>query len=282
MNGIDIKRFENYRLYIIFDNEDYKDIEDFSYGFALARHNNGVYGFIDKKGLETLLFNYDLVNSFYMNVAPVCRDDKWGFIDTNFEEIVPLQYEFLRFYKTGFIVKKEYSDEFILVNGNGKEVFRSNNYKDIIDILDCEVEDTKDKNITKKTYNIPYTNLCSYSYFNKDGNMIVPYHNVENRDFYDGYVVVRLDKSDIRIYNEFGKQLKIHTCLEYDAYFNKENEARLNSFKYRVTSKVPDGYSALITSSEKALIYADTKEELEEEINNYVNTTKPKVKRKQP
>ena len=40
------------------DSEDYKDIEDFSEGLAATRHNNGVCGYINKKGYETLLYEY--------------------------------------------------------------------------------------------------------------------------------------------------------------------------------------------------------------------------------
>ncbi len=45
-----------------------------------TKHNNGKYGFADTSGKEVIPCIYDDARNFNESLAPVCKDEKWGFI----------------------------------------------------------------------------------------------------------------------------------------------------------------------------------------------------------
>ena len=65
----------------------YDRIRPYSEGFA-AVEKNGRWGFIDRKGRETVRPQYQDVLAYGESRAAVKRDGRWGFIDTTGKETV--------------------------------------------------------------------------------------------------------------------------------------------------------------------------------------------------
>ncbi len=96
----------------------YEDAYSFSEGLAAVKLN-GKWGFIDATGQEVIPAQYDDVylhadqlefyeddsllyrGGFYGGLTAVMRGDKWGFIDTAGEMVVPYQYESIDGYRDG-------------------------------------------------------------------------------------------------------------------------------------------------------------------------------------
>lgn len=57
---------------------------------------DGKWGFVDNNGVEIISPQYDYVSNFRYSHSLVFKDDKMGFINTKGEEIIPLQEEYLR------------------------------------------------------------------------------------------------------------------------------------------------------------------------------------------
>lgn len=48
-----------------------------------------------------IVLNYDSANDFREGMASVCRDGKWGFIDTSGNEVVPCKYDCVDYFHEG-------------------------------------------------------------------------------------------------------------------------------------------------------------------------------------
>lgn len=55
--------------------------------------NNDLYGYINEKGDISIVPTYDLTYGFSEELAPVKLQDKWGFIDTMGQIVIPLAFE---------------------------------------------------------------------------------------------------------------------------------------------------------------------------------------------
>ena len=287
MENIEITDYENSRLYAVFNSEDYKCIEDFSYGYAAAFHLNGVCGYIDSKGYETLLYDYINIGDFCESVAPVCikkhNKELWGFIDRNFNEIISCKYILVERVNNYFILKENISSNFLVLNGKGEIVYENSNNEYIMKFIEKNKKDiSKSKNLIKKNEcTIPYLNIRRYTYEDMSGNKIIPYQNTENRDFSCGYVVIRVDSNNYMIFDENGKQLKIHSCIKINAetiYL----KYLIDKFNFRITSKEFDGFSSLVKYGlYEYIIFGNTDEELRENkdyLFNYIESEKVKEK----
>lgn len=95
-------------------------------GMALVG-NGSKLGFADEYGNLIIGYQYDSAREFFGGFCPVCIDEKWGIIDENGNEIVPLEYGFIYnsqnvyllqkdekykayFAETGVISEKKYDD----------------------------------------------------------------------------------------------------------------------------------------------------------------------------
>ena len=54
---------------------------------------NGKYGFIDKEGKEIIPLKYDEVREFREGLATVELNKKWGFVDKEGKEVISLKYD---------------------------------------------------------------------------------------------------------------------------------------------------------------------------------------------
>lgn len=89
-----------YRLRYIDTNGDYLfektfcAANDFHYGYALALVGTGPkYSYIDKTGEFATKLRFDDAEDFSTGFARVQLNEKWGIVDTNFDFVVPCEYE---------------------------------------------------------------------------------------------------------------------------------------------------------------------------------------------
>jgi hypothetical protein len=86
------------------------------------------WGFIDENGKEVVPLKYDKVNPYQDGLARVQSNYKWGFIDKNGKEIVPLKYDEVNPFKDGLARVQSYG-EWGFVDAIGKEVIPCKYYK---------------------------------------------------------------------------------------------------------------------------------------------------------
>lgn len=51
-----------------------------------------IFGFIDKSG-KIISFTYEEIESFFEELAAVCRGGIWGFIDKSNKLVIPYEYD---------------------------------------------------------------------------------------------------------------------------------------------------------------------------------------------
>jgi hypothetical protein len=99
------------------------DLEgEFHEGRASVRLD-GKFGFVDEEGNEVIPLKYDGVGNFREGRAAVNLNRKWGFVDLQGNEVIPLKYDYAGsfFYGKAAIRIGDCSGEVAL---NGKEYFR--------------------------------------------------------------------------------------------------------------------------------------------------------------
>ena len=98
----------------------YDEVYGFSEGLAVVK-KDGKYGFINTNGEEVIPCRYDFARSFSEGLADVEKDRKYGFINTKGEEVIPCKYEYVQSFSNGFAaVQKDYKWGYI--NTQGEEV----------------------------------------------------------------------------------------------------------------------------------------------------------------
>ena len=124
--------------------------------------------FLKPKPTDNDLFNSKLV--------PVCKTDKWGYMNKKGEKVVSLRYE----------EAYDFSDELALVKKDGKYGYIDKKGKEVIE---CKYEEAYSFNeglavVKKGNY---------YGCINKDGEMKInaKYHAIGN--YHEGYAHVRID-----------------------------------------------------------------------------------------
>jgi hypothetical protein len=87
---------------------------------------NNKYGFVDTEGNEVIPLKYDGVGHFQEGRAKVILNDKYGFVDTECNEVIPPKYDWVDSFYEGRVVihliikGKRIEGE---VDLNGKEYF---------------------------------------------------------------------------------------------------------------------------------------------------------------
>ena len=99
----------------------YDKVEDYYYGIALVKKGDK-YGYIDKNGNEIVPVEYDMANNFTkLKFAKVKKNGKWGYIDNTGKAIIPIEYAYCG----------EVSNDIVAVGNGGKYGFISIDGKDI-------------------------------------------------------------------------------------------------------------------------------------------------------
>ncbi len=71
----------------------YSLFNSFTEGLALVKTQDGLCGFIDKKGEIVIPCEYEDAGSFRFGVAKACKDGKYGYINKKGETVIPFEYD---------------------------------------------------------------------------------------------------------------------------------------------------------------------------------------------
>ena len=65
---------------------------------------NGKWGFVNKKGEETVPLKYDAANFFIKDLATVRKENKWGAVNKEGKEVIPFKYEHINDFYYGYSI----------------------------------------------------------------------------------------------------------------------------------------------------------------------------------
>lgn len=116
-------------------------------------------------------------------MAAVCKDDKWGFIDAQYNFIVKPIYEAVEPFKDNY-AKIKVGQYYGVINKSGKEIIKPQ-YQDIVQ--GSETSLVADGLILVKSAE-------GYGFINERGKTIIPCHYHDANVFFEGLAAVRRDK----------------------------------------------------------------------------------------
>lgn len=85
----------------------YKKCEHFHDGMAKVQNWKGLYGFINREGIEVIPCQFDSAEDFSDGLATVLIKDKWGFIDKSGKMVIEPKFFKTRNFSNGFAVAYE-------------------------------------------------------------------------------------------------------------------------------------------------------------------------------
>ena len=169
--NLQFEDYENFRINLVFDSEDYRFIEDYSEGLAATKHNNELCGYIDKTFKEVIPCNYAFATDFEIGYAVVKNNKETIIIDINGNKINTLDKNI-----------EIYNLKKILLKLN---LIAKNQYKNLL-----ENSEIQDDVIIKENF-YPGVGYKTYSYFDINNNKIIPYPNMEKRKFINNLLIVK-------------------------------------------------------------------------------------------
>lgn len=135
---------------------------------------------------------YGKIQSFHEGLAVVCREEKYGFINLDGEEVVECKYYAAKNFSEGLAaVQKEYNGRWLFINHQGEEVislpdeFSIGGYKDGFSDGLCAICCFDSENAELK-----------YGYIDKQGNVAINAEFDMAFDFYNGLAFVSKNDSD--------------------------------------------------------------------------------------
>ena len=82
---------------------------------------DGVGYFVDSEGNKLFNKQFERVRNFSEGLAPVRKNDKWGYINTQGEEVVPCIYDDVWDFSEG-LARVEQNGEWSIINKEGKVI----------------------------------------------------------------------------------------------------------------------------------------------------------------
>lgn len=150
------------------------------------------YGFVNKQGHEIIPLQYDEASVFYGEYATVVQQDKWGIIDTLNHIIIPIKYDNILFSGGGFVIvllDKKYGYVDIKT---GAEVIPPK-YDWVYDFYDEPIACVKLAN--------------KYGFIDKTGKEVIPLQYDDATTFSNGKAWVKKDGREYYI-DQTGKELQ--------------------------------------------------------------------------
>ena len=92
---------------------------DLKYGLAMAINEDLNYGFVDENDNIIIDFNYQFARDFKDNIALIKRNNSFGFINTNGEEVIKPQFYWVDGFSEGLCAVKNYEQKFGFINMKG-------------------------------------------------------------------------------------------------------------------------------------------------------------------
>lgn len=147
----------------------YDSAEDYYNGLALVKRD-GKYGYIDYNGKEVIPLEFEFANNFTNKYSKVKKDGKWGYIDTTGNAIIPIEYAYCG----------EVSNGIVAVGNGGKYGFIAIDGTVVCELIYDKVEPFNTEGIAKVVVD------QKYGYIDKNNTVIVPIttrYEEENADF---------------------------------------------------------------------------------------------------
>lgn len=100
--------------------------DSFHDGLAAVRNNDGKYGFINKKGELVIPISFDFdeggeTTEFHEGLAPICKNEKYGYVDKSGKELSIDDYSFVLNFSDGMAVVMK-NNKYGFIDPRGKEV----------------------------------------------------------------------------------------------------------------------------------------------------------------
>ena len=90
---------------------------------AFYNYSTSKYGIMDKNGNEIVSAKYDNINPFTCGLANVVKNDKWGYINTKGEEVIPCRYfDTFSFYGDVADVQKSEDSRWEIIDKKGESL----------------------------------------------------------------------------------------------------------------------------------------------------------------
>ncbi|NLN84139.1 MAG: hypothetical protein GX138_07285 [Firmicutes bacterium] len=169
---------------ILWLDKDYDSIDTFSEGLAIVIKDDK-WGYIDTKGQEVIPLEYNWANSFDDGLALVAKGDdfqyKYGYIDQEGNEVVPLIYDWVGYFREGLAAIEIKEDDKV------KTGFVNKKGEVVIDpVYDLAwpfLEGRAAVEMNEK-----------WGYIDTEGNLVVPFKYDWAECFYNGYAAVAYER----------------------------------------------------------------------------------------
>ena len=138
---------------------------------------NGKWGFVDKDGREVIPLKYDFAGDFSEGLARVELNEKYGFVDKDGREVIPLKYDYAREFSEG-LARVCLNEKYGFVDKDGREVIPLK-YDDAGDFS----EGLAGVKLNEK-----------YGFVDKDGREVIPLKYDYAGDFFEGLAGVKLNE----------------------------------------------------------------------------------------
>lgn len=196
---------------------------DFSNGLAPAQLPNGLYGFIDSTGAFAIEAQFDFAGAFTENLAPVRSDGLWGYVSTNGNISIQLEYSCQKFFR--WYAAVETFEGWKYINPSGTVVINpgfqlaaagdfSNGLAPIQTAEGWGYIDTFGTPIINPKFSAagPFNDGLAWvmeddyiGFINSDGEVVIPYQFAEVRPFSEDFAAVRLSRDWYFIHRNTGK-----------------------------------------------------------------------------
>lgn len=145
-------------------------------------------------------FTYDEIKPFSEGLAAVKRDDKWGFVNMQGEEVIPCIYELVDEFSNGLAGVRTSKGRWGFINKNGSMVIKDK-YLDVHPFSDGLAGVFSS-----------YEN--SWGFIDTEGFLVIPYEYDEVTDFEDGVCVVEVDHK-LRLIDKYNNLLTAQDEMDY-------------------------------------------------------------------
>lgn len=196
-------------------------------------YNFGKYGFIDTNGNEIVAPVYDYASDFREGIAVVCKDGKWGAIDENGDVVVPIIYTDISFPSNGLLCVCNDEGKWGYVDYTGKVVA---DFK--FDLCNTFREGYVTNSIDGK-----------WGALDTTGKTVIPFKYYNLWNFSEGLVRVRMVEDGKWGYMDAGGNIAIDPVYQAATDFSDGVAIVVKDGKFGIISKTSIPYTATPTTS---------------------------------
>lgn len=213
--------------------EKYDSVDYWKEDKFLVVSKDGRYGYLDENYKEIIPLIYDSANFFRDGIAAVKLKGKWGAINPEGELVIPITYE------RGFGFRG--NKAVVLLNGKEGIIDREN--KVLVDFKYDEIRYSMEGGFHSVSVKE------KYGYINDSGILVIPLLYDEASEFYEGLAVVKKGNTNFIIdkQNQITKELKYDSVniRFYDHFFPVSSSGKFGLVNYKGDEIVQTLYDAI-------------------------------------